>query len=112
MAELVYALVLGTSSRKGLRVRVSPKAQKNMTGYFYLLLSLKDKKTYSGSTDDLNKRFNEHKKGRVKSTKNRLPVELLYSKKYATLEEARYAERYYKSCAGRKKLKEILKNSM
>ncbi len=28
VAELVYALVLGTSSRKGLGVRVSPKAQK------------------------------------------------------------------------------------
>lgn len=83
-----------------------------MCGYYYLLMSLKDKSTYSGSTDNLEKRFIEHVKGKVKSTKNRLPVKLLYFEKYVTLKEARYVEKYYKSCAGRKKLKNILKDKI
>ncbi|PIP27935.1 MAG: excinuclease ABC subunit C [Candidatus Moranbacteria bacterium CG23_combo_of_CG06-09_8_20_14_all_35_22] len=83
-----------------------------MAGYFYLLFSFKDKKTYSGSTDDLTRRFDQHKKGKVDSTKNRLPVKIIYFEEYKTLEEARYIEKYYKSCAGRKKLKEKLKNKI
>ncbi len=81
-----------------------------MPGYFYLLRSIKDKRTYSGSTGDLNIRLSQHKAGKVISTKDKLPVRLIYSEKYKTLEEARYVEKYYKTCAGRKKLKEILKN--
>jgi putative endonuclease len=83
-----------------------------MPGYFYLLLSAKDSKTYSGSTDNLDRRLCQRRAGKVKSTKNRLPVEIIYFEEYKTLEEARYMERYYKSCSGRKKIKDILKNKL
>lgn len=73
-----------------------------------MLLSLKDGKTYVGSTSDLSRRLVEHERGFVKSTKNRLPVKLVYSENCKTLENARYQEKYYKSCSGRKKLKRIL----
>ena len=79
-----------------------------MSGYFYLLLSLKDKKTYSGSTDNLSRRLSEHRNGKVKSTKNRLPIKIIYFEKFNTIKEARSAEKYYKSCSGRKKLRSIL----
>lgn len=81
-----------------------------MEGFVYILLSLKDKKTYIGSTDDLMRRVKEHQSGFVKSTKDRLPVKLIYNEKYGTLVGARKQERYYKSCSGRKKLKIILKD--
>jgi putative endonuclease len=83
-----------------------------MAGYLYILKSLRDGRTYFGSTDDLKRRIIQHKKGRVKSTADRLPVKLIYQENYKLLEEARYMERYYKSCAGRKKIKEILKEKI
>lgn len=78
----------------------------------YILLSQKDKKTYTGSTDDLIRRFNEHCTGKVRSTKNRLPLKVIYTESFDEESEARKKERYYKSCAGRKKLKEILRGKI
>ena len=79
-----------------------------MSGFVYILLSLKDNKTYVGSTNNLDRRISQHNAGRVDSTKNRTPLKIIYKEEYETLEEARMKERYYKSCAGRKKLKEIV----
>jgi len=76
----------------------------------YVLFSLKDNKTYTGSTNDLQRRLSEHQLGKVKATKNRLPIKLIHFEKFETLKEARSREHYYKSCAGRKKLKLILEN--
>ena len=50
--------------------------------YVYILISLKDKKFYVGSSEDLVRRIDEHKKGKVKSTKNRLPIGLLCYESY------------------------------
>ena len=83
-----------------------------MNGFVYILLSLKDQRTYTGSTDDLNRRLNEHMNGLVYSTKNRLPFKLVLELKFETLEEARYMERYYKTASGRKKLKGLLKDKI
>jgi len=72
-------------------------------------LKLANNKTYIGSTDNLERRLQEHFSGNAYSTKNKLPAKLAYSKGFESLEEARYMEKYYKSCAGRKKLKELFK---
>ncbi|MDP2683799.1 MAG: GIY-YIG nuclease family protein [bacterium] len=74
----------------------------------YLLLSLKDNRTYLGSTDNLTRRLKEHKDGKVFATKYRRPLKLFYKEEFKTTEEARKRERYYKTSAGRKKLKEII----
>jgi len=81
-----------------------------MDNVVYILFSLKDNRTYTGSTNDLQRRLLEHQLGKVKATKNRLPLKLIYCEKFNTLEEARKKEHYYKSCSGRKKLKLILKD--
>ncbi len=47
--------------------------------YVYVLLSKKDKKCYVGYTENLKLRFEEHQKGYVLSTKNRRPLQLIYS---------------------------------
>ena len=46
--------------------------------YTYVLLSLKDGRLYTGSTKDLRKRFNEHNRNKVPSTKSRGPFKLIY----------------------------------
>jgi len=81
-----------------------------MNNVVYILFSLKDNKTYTGSTNDFQRRLLEHQLGKVTATKNRLPLKLIHSEKFETLEEARSREHYYKSCAGRKKLKLIIEN--
>ena len=46
--------------------------------YVYILKSKKDKKCYIGSTNDLKRRFEEHNKGKIFSTKYRRPLILIY----------------------------------
>lgn len=46
--------------------------------YTYVIRSRKDHKFYTGTTADLRKRFSEHNEGKVPSTKNRGPFELIY----------------------------------
>jgi len=78
--------------------------------YVYLLLSLKDKRTYLGSTINLERRIIEHNQGKNKSTKNRRPLKLIYSEAYNTLIAARKREKFLKTKKGRKELSAIFSN--
>ena len=78
--------------------------------YIYVLKSLKDNRTYVGYTNNLEERLNRHNSGQVQSTKYRLPLELIFSEKFNTSEEARKRELYWKGGGGRRKLKSILGN--
>ncbi|MBN1385214.1 MAG: GIY-YIG nuclease family protein [Elusimicrobia bacterium] len=80
--------------------------------YVYILKSNKDNRTYLGSTNRIDKRFEEHRKGYVKSTKNRRPLKLIYYEKCNSEKEARLKEKYFKTGAGRTKLKKILSNKI
>ncbi|HCP08780.1 MAG TPA: hypothetical protein DIT25_03225 [Candidatus Moranbacteria bacterium] len=77
------------------------------SGIVYLLFSLKDHKTYLGSTDNLDRRMGEHNAGKTFSTKNRRPLKLVYKEIFDTILEARNRERYLKSRKGRKELRDI-----
>ncbi len=46
--------------------------------YTYILQSKKDGQFYSGFTKNLKVRFEQHRKGLIKSTRNRRPLELIY----------------------------------
>ena len=46
--------------------------------YTYVLLSKNDDKFYTGYTQDLKVRFEQHNKGQVVSTKDRRPLALIY----------------------------------
>ena len=57
--------------------------------YFtYVLLSEKDNKLYSGHTQNLKLRFEQHSKGLVESTKNRRPLKLIYYEACLNLEDS------------------------
>ena len=71
----------------------------------YTLRSLQDGNWYIGCTSDLKKRLEEHQKGRVVSTKHRLPLELLYKEEYQDKYEAFKMERFYKTAKGKRMLK-------
>ncbi len=82
-----------------------------MNWHVYFLYSKKDKRTYVGSTNDLQRRLKNHNDGLVLSTKNRRPLILFYSEQCENEKAARLKEKYYKCCSGRKKMKIIFENS-
>ncbi|MBP6930118.1 GIY-YIG nuclease family protein [Patescibacteria group bacterium] len=75
----------------------------------YVLLSLKDSRFYIGSTSDLTKRFQAHRKGMVDATKNRLPLRLIFYEAYLNKYDAIRREDYLKSSKGKQTLRNMLK---
>jgi len=80
--------------------------------YVYILYSHKDKKLYTGYSDNLKRRVKAHLNGKVAATKNRLPVELIYYEAYKSKKDATKREYFLKRGRGREYIKELLKNSM
>jgi predicted GIY-YIG superfamily endonuclease len=68
--------------------------------YVYVLRSKKDKNLYIGSTNDLHRRWNEHRYGKNISTAKRRPLELVTYVALPTEQQAREVERYFKSGSG------------
>lgn len=68
--------------------------------YFYTLKSKKDGNLYFGYSSDLRKRFKEHNSGKVISTQNRRPLEIIYYEAYKSEKDARERERQIKKRAG------------
>lgn len=64
--------------------------------YVYILKSKKDKELYIGSTNNLDRRVNEHNNGLVFSTKSRVPFELVYYEAYKSENDARSREKNLK----------------
>jgi len=60
--------------------------------YVYILRSSRDQNLYTGSTNDLKRRFKEHNDGLVFSTKSRRPFELIYYEAYKSEKDARRRE--------------------
>ncbi len=80
--------------------------------YVYILQSLKDNKWYTGSTNDLRKRFIQHQTNKSVSTKGRGPFKLIYYEASLHEEDARAREKYLKSGMGKRYLKKRLKRSL
>ena len=78
--------------------------------YTYILQSNKDKQFYTGYTNDLKDRLKLHNDGKVASTKNRLPVELVYYEACLNQQDATHREKYLKTAWGKRYIKSRLKN--
>ena len=70
----------------------------------YVLKSTKDGNLYVGCTSNLEKRVKEHNQGRVKSTKNRRPLILIYKEEFADRYKAFRTEKLYKTPVGKRAL--------
>jgi len=78
--------------------------------YTYVLQSEKDNKLYVGYTKDLKQRFEQHQKGKVDATKDRIPLVLIYYEACISQEDATNREKYFKTYHGRMFLKRRLKS--
>jgi putative endonuclease len=78
--------------------------------YVYVLRSLKDNNNYVGYTENLKKRLVEHNSGKVKSTKNRMPLELIYFEGCLSQQDATRREKYLKTAWGKRYIKNRLDN--
>lgn len=78
--------------------------------YTYILQSKKDRQFYTGYTNDLKERVKLHDMGKVESTKNRLPVKLVYYEACLNQQDATHREKYLKTAWGKRYVKARLKN--
>jgi putative endonuclease len=76
--------------------------------YVYILLNEAKTRTYTGVTDDVNKRLADHNAGRIQSSQPYRPYKVVHIESFETLKEARQKEKYYKSTTGRRRLKDML----
>jgi predicted GIY-YIG superfamily endonuclease len=73
--------------------------------FIYLLQSEKSGVWYSGLSSDPKSRLIQHNQGKSKFTSGHIPWKILYPEKAGDLKNARKMEKYYKSAAGKRKLK-------
>lgn len=78
--------------------------------YVYVLISEKDGLFYTGYTSDLKERLTLHNAGKVTSTKNRVPLKLVYFEGCLNQQDATHREQYLKSSWGKRYIKERIKN--
>lgn len=77
--------------------------------FVYVLFSLKDHRFYIGYTGNVESRVVEHVMGRVKATKNRLPLQLVYYEAYFDKRDAKGREVFLKGGSGHKYLRKQLR---
>lgn len=78
----------------------------------YILRSKKDATLYVGYSSDVKKRVEEHQKGRVFTTRNKRPLEVIYCELYKNRKDAMHREKYFKTGWGRAYITRILKNTL
>ena len=78
----------------------------------YILLSLKDHNFYIGYTTNLNQRLTAHISGNSPATAFRRPFTLLFCEYFLSRHDATRREKYFKTTAGKKTLKLMLKESL
>ncbi|HMQ79601.1 MAG TPA: GIY-YIG nuclease family protein, partial [Ignavibacteria bacterium] len=90
----------------------SDRRLRDYTMYFvYILFSLKDMKRYTGYTENISMRLQEHNNGLVRSTRNRRPLILIYKETYPQKKDAMERERFFKTGKGREFLNSVIKNN-
>jgi len=77
--------------------------------YTYIIQGQQDNKFYTGSTNNLQKRFKDHNNGYVSSTKKRGQFKLIYYEACLNEQDARAREKYLKTGMGKRYLKNRLK---
>jgi len=74
----------------------------------YILRNLTSGRTYTGITDNLERRLKEHNLGRHSYTKRYIPWEVIYTEFLDSRLKAREREKYFKSAAGRRLLAKLI----
>ena len=82
---------------------------RNSMFYVYILKSQKDGNLYIGQTSNLDQRLQYHNSERIKSTRKRTPLKLVYVEEYPTRGEAMRREKVLKDIKS-KDFKKLLRN--
>ena len=82
-----------------------------MSFYLYILKSINFEKTYIGHTNNLKRRLREHNSGKSEYTSKFKPWKVLYTEIFPSRDKAILREKYFKSAAGRKKIKILVLNA-
>ena len=80
--------------------------------YTYVLRCKKAKTFYTGTTNNLLKRIDQHNKGEVYSTRRKLPINLIYAEACLNKEDAYRRERYLKTGMGKRYIKNRLRGGL
>ncbi|MFI5219066.1 MAG: GIY-YIG nuclease family protein [Bacteroidia bacterium] len=80
--------------------------------YTYVLRSEKDGRFYVGMTGNIERRINEHNRGKVFSTKGYLPWKLIKTEEFSSRREAREKEKYLKNGSGKENIKHYWSRSL
>jgi putative endonuclease len=78
--------------------------------YIYILQSEKDNQFYTGYTKNLKERLEKHNAGRVDSTRNRIPLKLVYFEGSLNQQDATHREKYLKTSWGKRYIIGRMKN--
>jgi putative endonuclease len=78
--------------------------------HYVYILKLGNGQLYTGITDDLTRRYNEHRTGRSPFTSKRLPVKLIFYEAFVNTLDAEKRERYFKTTKGKATLRAMLRN--
>ena len=77
-----------------------------MKKYYFYIAKCADSTLYSGQTNDLAERLEEHNSGKgAKYTASRKPIKIVYSEEFSTRGEAMQREAEVKKLSRKKKLK-------
>ena len=74
--------------------------------YTYVIKSVHHDYYYKGHCEDLVKRLKEHNTGMTKSIRPYIPFKIAYVETFKTRDEAIVREKYFKTSAGRRYLKD------
>jgi putative endonuclease len=80
--------------------------------YTYVLRCGTTASWYTGTTNNLERRLEEHSNGEVYSTKNKLPLTLLYYEACLNQEDAYRREKYLKTGMGKRYLKNRIRGGL
>ena len=80
--------------------------------YTYVLKSEKTETFYTGTTNNLTKRLDQHNSGEVYSTKNKLPIRLIYAEACLNKGDAYRREIYLKTGMGKRYIRNRLKGGL
>ena len=92
-----------TPPSQGGKTGSTPVSRSEM--HYLYILYLKNGMLYKGITSDLKRRIREHKSGKVKSTKFKRPLKLIYYESYLTKSDAERRERFLKTTEGKRLLR-------
>ena len=82
-----------------------------MSYYTYILKSKKNNRYYIGSTENIERRLQEHNWSRTTSTKSGIPWEVVYTETYETRSEAIKREYQIKAKKSRKYIDFLIESS-